>query len=148
VKIAIASDHAGYPLKAALVERLGLEHQVEDLGTSDTRSVDYPVFAEKVAHAVQEGTADRGILICGTGIGMAITANKVQGIRACVVHDVYSARAAVEHNDLNVLTMGGRVIGVELAWSIVQAFLGARFTGGRHQRRLDLIAALERSGTD
>ncbi len=146
MKLAIGSDHAGYALKHALVSRLQGAHHVLDMGTSSEVSVDYPLFAERVARAVAAGEADRGILVCGTGIGMAITANKVPGIRASVIHDAYSARAAVEHNDLNVLTLGGRVVGVELAYSIVQVFLEARFTGGRHQRRLDLIAALEATG--
>ncbi len=146
MKIALGSDHAGFPLKAAIADRIGGDHELADIGTFGEASVDYPVFAERVARAVSSGRADRGILVCGTGIGMAIAANKIVGVRASVVHDAYSARAAVEHNDLNVLTLGGRVIGVELALSVVRVFLEARFTGGRHQRRLDLIAALEAAG--
>ena len=146
MRIAIGSDHAGFPLKQALASRLAPKHEILDMGTRSEDSVDYPLFAERVARSVADGEADRGILVCGTGIGMAIAANKVPGIRACVIHDAYSARAAVEHNDLNVLTLGGRVIGVELADAIVQEFLRARFSGGRHQRRLDMISALEATG--
>ena len=144
--IAIASDHAGVSLKAHLIARLSHEHSALDLGPATTDSVDYPRFAERVARCVLEGQAEKGILICGTGIGMAIAANKMPGIRASVVHDSFSARASVEHNNLNILTLGARVIGSELAWEVIQAFLAARFVGGRHQERLALITALERQG--
>ncbi len=144
MKIAIASDHAGFQLKEFLVQRLLGDHELLDLGTFDTESVDYPDFAVSVGASVRRGEAERGILVCGTGIGMAIAANKLADIRAAVIHDTFSARVAVEHNDLNVLALGGRVVGTELAFEVVRAFLGARFAGGRHQRRLDLIEALER----
>lgn len=147
MKIVIASDHAGFALKSQLVERLAGVCALQDLGPTSSDSVDYPRFAALVAHAVVSRAADKGILICGTGIGMAIAANKVPGVRASVVHDTFSARASVEHNNLNVLTLGARVVGIELAWAVVQAFLDASFLGGRHQERLTLIEALERSGS-
>lgn len=148
MKLAIACDHAGLHLKESLLLRLKLLHDVEDLGTHTGESVDYPDFAGAVARQVQAGKVTRGILICGTGIGMAIAANKHTGIRAAVVHDSFSARASIEHNNLNVLCLGARVVGEDLAWEVVQTWLGAQFAGGRHQRRLDKIAAFERVSTD
>ncbi|MFW6381120.1 MAG: ribose 5-phosphate isomerase B [Bacillota bacterium] len=145
MKIAIACDHAGVDLKQEIMELMaeqGLEYQ--DLGTDDDQSVDYPDYAYRVAHGVAEGNFDRGILICGTGIGMSIAANKVDGVRAALCHDVFSARAAGNHNQANVLTMGARVIGSGLARDIVQTWLEAGFDGGRHQRRVNKIADIER----
>lgn len=144
MKIAVASDHGGFALKKEIVKFLqekGLEY--EDLGTYTEESVDYPEIAFKLAEAVAKGEYDRGILICGTGIGVTIAANKVKGIRAALCHDVYSARMSRAHNNANVLTLGGRVIGPELARIIVEEWLMAEFEGGRHQRRLDKIASYE-----
>lgn len=144
MKLAIACDHAGVALKQSLLSHLMPHHDVLDLGTHGPESVDYPNFAEAVARRVVSGEVDRGILICGTGIGMAIAANKIAGCRASVVHDTFSAKASVEHNNLNVITLGARVVSIGLAWEVVQAFLASSFAGGRHQTRLDLISALER----
>ncbi len=142
--IAIGSDHAGFPLKQVVKSWLE-EHgyEVDDLGTYDTKSVDYPDYAAAVAHAVAEGKADRGILICGTGIGMSMSANKVPGIRAALCTDVYTARMSRRHNDANVLCMGARVIGPGVAESIVEAWLSEEFEGGRHARRVGKINALD-----
>jgi ribose 5-phosphate isomerase B len=143
-RIAVGADHAGYPLKEEVKRHLvakGVE--VVDLGTESTESTDYPVFAAKVARAVAERQADEGILCCGTGVGVCIAANKVPGIRAASVSEPASARLAREHNDANVLCMGARIVGVELAKQIVDAWLGASFQGGRHQRRVDQIRQLE-----
>ncbi|MBE3554270.1 MAG: ribose 5-phosphate isomerase B [Thermicanus sp.] len=145
MRIAIAADHGGYELKELIkkmiVEELGME--VEDFGCQGLESVDYPDYALPVAEKVAAGEFDRGILICGTGIGMSIAANKVKGIRAALVHDLYSAKVTREHNDSNVLTMGGRIIGPEIAREITKIWLTSEFTGGRHTRRLDKIAAME-----
>jgi ribose 5-phosphate isomerase B len=138
MEIAIGSDHGGYDLKEKIKELLderGIEYK--DFGTDSTDSVDYPDYASLVSKAVAAEEYDKGILICGTGIGMSMAANKVPGIRAALCHDVFSARATREHNDANVLTMGSRVIGSELALAIVNAWLDAEFDGGRHQRRID-----------
>jgi ribose 5-phosphate isomerase B len=143
LKIAIGADHAGYELKEEV--RRGLEeagHEVRDLGTHSETSVDYPDFAVAVARAVASGEADRGILICGTGIGMAITANRVRGVRAASCSDCYSARMARAHNDANVLTFGARVVGPGLAGELVRAFLETGFEGGRHERRVEKIEAV------
>jgi len=140
LKVALGADHGGYRLKedvAAVLREMGVAY--EDFGTFSTDPVDYPDFARAVAEAVVAGTCDRGILCCGTGIGVAIAANKVPGVRAALCHDVYSARMSREHNDANVLTMGGRVIGPGLAGEIVRTFLSAGFAGGRHARRLAKI---------
>ncbi len=142
--IAIGSDHGGFHLKekvkAYLMEK---GYKVLDMGTESEASVDYPDYAEKVAKAVQAGEVDLGILICGTGIGMAITANKIPGVRAAVVHDAYTAEMSRRHNNANVITFGGRVVGLGVAFSIVDAWLRNRFEGGRHARRLGKIEALE-----
>lgn len=142
--IAIGSDHGGLDLKNAIVESLR-EQQIEctDFGTDDSASVDYPDFAEKVAKAVASGTAKAGILICGTGIGMSISANKIPGIRAALVHDDFTAQMAAEHNDANILVMGGRVLSAEQGVRLVDVWLTSRYEGGRHQQRLDKITALE-----
>lgn len=145
MRIAIGADHGGYELKELIkkmiIEELGYE--VVDFGVDSPTSVDYPDFAIPVAEKVAAGEFDRGILICGTGIGMSIAANKVRGIRAALVHDLYSAKATREHNDSNILTMGGRIIGPEVAREIVRIWLTTPFTGGRHTRRLDKIKAVE-----
>lgn len=149
MKIAIAGDHAGYPLKMELAARLAaLNHEVSDLGTdSPDHSVDYPDFAEKAAGAVLSGKAERAIVVCGSGVGACVAANKVKGIRAGLCHDTYSAHQAVEHDDINVLCLGARVIGPAPAFEIVDAFLGARFSGEeRHKRRLDKITRIESGG--
>jgi RpiB/LacA/LacB family sugar-phosphate isomerase len=145
MKVAIACDHAGYPLKGILVEVVGeAGHQVLDLGTDSTAPVDYPDFAEKLGRAIQAGEADRGILICGSGVGAAVAANKMRGIRAGLCHDCYSAHQSVEHDNVNVLALGARVIGSEVAKDLVQAFLSAEFSGeARHLRRLAKVAAME-----
>lgn len=144
MRVALGADHAGVHLKDALRSLLESRGIVAlDLGTTDQASVDYPDFAARVARAVAAGSADRGILVCGTGLGMAIAANKVDGVRAAPVVDVESARLAREHNDANVLALGARVTPPEIAQQIVSTFLDTPFAGGRHQRRLEKIAALE-----
>lgn len=144
MRYAVGADHAGITLKRALVDHLrALGADVDDLGPFSGESVDYPDFAGKVANAVLSGAAERGLLICGTGVGMAIAANKVPGIRAAVVSDPFSARMAVAHNDAQVLCVGSRVVGEGLALLLVDAFHAARFEGGRHQRRVDKIRAIE-----
>jgi ribose 5-phosphate isomerase B len=144
VQIAIGSDHAGFSLKqivAGLLSDLG--HTYEDFGCFDTQSVDYPDVGLPVAEAVSRGKFDCGILICSTGIGMAIAANKVRGARAALCHDVFSARRAREHNDANVLCLGEWVIGQGVAREVVTAYLSSEFTGGRHSRRLEKIHSAE-----
>ncbi|MEE2830086.1 MAG: ribose 5-phosphate isomerase B [Myxococcota bacterium] len=140
MRIAVACDHGGVELKAEIAEGLlAAGHQVEDFGTDSSESVDYPDFGRAVAEQVAKGSAERGILVCGTGQGMAMTANKVPGVRAGVVSDVFSARMIVEHNNAQVLCLGARVVGPGLANSIVDAFLTAEFAGGRHARRVNKI---------
>ncbi len=149
VRIAIGSDHAGYHLKEIIKSHLAASNvEVEDLGTSSDASVDYPDYAAAVAGRVASGESDRGILICGTGIGMAISANKVHGIRAASVESLESARLSRAHNDANVLTLGARITPPDLALQIVQTFLATPFDGGRHQRRVDKIMALEDTHSD
>ena len=144
MKLAIGSDHGGYQLKETIKQLLEEQDiDYKDFGTDSTTSVDYPDFAEKVAAGVAADDYQKGILICGTGIGMSIAANKITGVRAALCHDVFSARATRRHNNSNVLTLGARVIGEELALEIVKAWLGAEFEGGRHQRRIDKISNLE-----
>lgn len=142
--LAIGSDHGGVNLKRAingLLEKRGMKYR--DFGTFDTGSIDYPDIAKQVAEAVARGEAEKGILICGTGIGMSIAANKVKGIRAAHVTDTYSARMTREHNNANIICLGERVTGVDLALEIVNAYLDAEFQGGRHQARVDKITLLE-----
>lgn len=143
--IAIGGDHAGYILKEASKKWIvDAGHEVLDLGTCNTDAVDYPDFAAAVGRAVVDGQADRGIVVCGSGAGAAIAANKIRGIRAALAHETYTAHQAVEHDDVNVITMGERVIGVALAQEIVETFLNAKFTGEeRHLRRIGKIAKLE-----
>ncbi|MBM7840642.1 ribose 5-phosphate isomerase B [Alkalihalobacillus xiaoxiensis] len=145
MKIAIASDHGGANLKQEIVKLLNtLELSYEDLGGACGHSVDYPDYALPVAEKVANGEFDRGILICGTGIGMSIAANKVKGIRCALVHDVFSAKATRQHNDTNMLAMGERVIGPGLAEEIVRAWLGEDFEGGRHSNRINKITDYEK----
>jgi len=146
MRLAVAADHAGFHLKQAVVEYLReAGYQPLDLGTEGPEPVDYPDFARALGQAVLQGKAERGILICGSGVGASVAANKLPGIRAGLCHDTYSARQAVEHDDMNVLCLGARVIGVELALEVVRAFLEASFSGGeRHRRRLAKIAEMER----
>lgn len=140
----MGSDHAGYSLKREIKDLLRNEaYPVVDLGTDSDEPVDYPDIAEKVARAVKESEGAVGILVCGTGIGMAIAANKIPGIRAAVCSTTFAARMAREHNDINVLAIGARVTGLEEAWEIVKVFLTTPFAGGRHARRVDKIIALE-----
>ena len=145
MRVAIAADHAGFELKekmAGYLEAKGFE--VMDLGTHDQESVDYPDFARAIGKVLQEEKAGRGILVCGSGVGACVAANKMSNVRAGLCHDTYSAHQGVEHDDINVLCLGARVIGEELAKEIVSAFLAARFTGEeRHRRRLDKIKAME-----
>ena len=142
--IAIASDHGGFELKQEMMAHLrerGLEY--EDFGTFSPESCDYPDFGEPAARAVAEGRCDRGILICGTGIGIGIAAGKVKGIRVCTCSDVYSAELSKRHNNSNVLAMGALVVGTERAKMIARHWLTAEFEGGRHQRRIDMITRIE-----
>lgn len=145
MRLALASDHAGYDLKqelAAFLSRAG--HEVEDLGAHSREPVDYPDAAEAAGEAVRSGRVERAIVVCGSGAGVSIAANKIPGVRAAVCHDTYTAHQAVEHDDLNVLCVGSRVIGGSLAAEIVTAFLSARFSGeDRHRRRLDKVLAIE-----
>ena len=146
MKIAIASDHAGFPLKKALIPFIeGKGHEVCDYGTdSPDKSADYPDFAFKAGQAVLSGQADRAIMVCGSGVGACVAANKIKGIRAGLCHDTYSAHQAVEHDNINMLCLGARVIGVEPAYEITAAFLGAKFTNEeRHCRRLKKVMAIE-----
>jgi ribose 5-phosphate isomerase B len=145
MRITIGSDHAGFELKQALVDFLRQNgHEVKDAGTNSTAPVDYPDFAEKVARSLLAGECDRGIVICGSGVGAAVAANKIPGIRAGLCHDSYSAHQGVEHDDVNVLVLGARIIGVELAKDLCTVFLKARFTAEeRHQRRLAKTLSIE-----
>ncbi|GIO07427.1 putative sugar phosphate isomerase YwlF [Brevibacillus reuszeri] len=144
MKVAIAADHGGYKLKEEIKTLLtSMNIQTEDFGCTCEESVDYPDYALPVAEKVAAGEFDRGILVCGTGIGMSIAANKVPGIRCALVHDTFSARATREHNNTNVLAMGERVIGPGLALDIVKIWLETEFQGGRHERRVDKITQIE-----
>jgi ribose 5-phosphate isomerase B len=149
MKIALACDHAGFPLKDMVLETVRcLGHTILDLGTDSATPVDYPDYAEKIGHAIQSKQADRGILLCGSGVGACIAANKMRGVYAGICHDTYTAHQGVEHDDMNVLCIGGRVIGPEPAREIVVSFLMARFIGNdpgqeRHARRVGKIRKLE-----
>lgn len=144
MKIAIASDHGGYAYKQELIPYIeSLGHQVMDLGCHSPDSVDYPDYGIPCGQAVAAGQADRGVVICGTGIGISISANKVPGIRCALCTDPLMARLTREHNDANMLAMGGRIIGIELAKDIVRVFLSTDFAGGRHKTRIDKIAQYE-----
>lgn len=149
MRVAVACDHAGFPLKDVAVEAvLAAGHEVVDLGTFSTEPVDYPDYAEKVGRAILSGEAWRGILLCGSGVGVSIAANKIDGIYAGVCHDTYSAHQGVEHDDMNVLCLGPRVIGPKLVQELVSAFLSARFLGNdpgqeRHKRRVEKVRKIE-----
>ena len=154
MKIAVATDHAGFPLKAAVLETVrAAGHEALDMGTDSTDPVDYPDYAEKIGQALQSGEVDRGILLCGSGVGASIAANKMKGVYAAVCHDTYSAHQGVEHDDMNVLCMGARIIGPELVQELVSTFLAARFVGNdpgqdRHKRRVQKVRRLETAQLD
>ena len=150
MRVAVGFDHAGFPLKEIVLATVhAAGHESIDLGTNSIQPVDFPVFADKVGRFIQTGQAERGILVCGSGIGACIAANKMQGVYAGVCHDTYSAHQGVEHDDMNVLCIGARIIGPEPAREIVSAFLGARFLGNdpgqdRHKRRVEKVRKLEK----
>ncbi|MBI2889576.1 MAG: ribose 5-phosphate isomerase B [Nitrospirae bacterium] len=146
MRVAVGSDHAGFPLKQEVLGFVrSLGHAVVDVGAHGTEPTDYPDFAEKVGGALMRGEAERGILVCGSGVGASVAANKIPGVRAGLCHDVYSAHQGVEHDDMNVLVMGGRVIGTATALELVKAFLAASFGGEeRHRRRVEKVKALEK----
>ena len=145
MKLAVASDHAGFPLKAPILDELRkLGHETIDLGTDSTAPVDYPDYAQAVARAVLDGRVDRAVLVCGSGAGACVAANKFRGIRAATCHDSFSARQCVEDDDVNVLCLGARVIGASLAVDLVRDYVSASFSGAeRHRRRLGKVAAFE-----
>jgi len=145
LRLAVGGDHAGFSLKEMVIERFGdLVTDLIDCGTHDESPCDYPDFAVEVAEKINGGQADRGLLICGSGVGVSVAANKITGIRAAICHDTYSAHQGVEHDDMNILCIGGRIIGSELAFEIIRSFLAARYTPQkRHARRLQKILALE-----
>ncbi len=149
MKIAVGFDHAGFPLKQSVLDAVrNAGHEPIDVGTDSAEPVDYPDFAEKIGHAIQNGEAKRGVLVCGSGIGACIAANKMKGVYASICHDTYSAAQGVMHDDMNVMCLGGRVIGPELATSLIKAFLGARYIGNdaggeRLARRVAKIHKLE-----
>jgi ribose 5-phosphate isomerase B len=147
MRIAIGADHAGFALKQHIIATmLGLGHDVDDRGTHNEDPVDYPPICAEVARLVADAHADRGIVVGGSGQGEQMTANKIPGVRAALCNDLYTARLSRQHNDANVLSLGGRIVGFGLADEIVTLWLQTPFEGGRHQRRIDQIAALERSG--
>ena len=154
MKIAVATDHAGYPIREIVLEAVrAAGHEILDLGTHSTDAVDYPDYAEKIGQAIQSGQADRGILLCGSGVGASIAANKMKGVYAAVCHDTYSAHQGVEHDDMNVLCLGGRIIGPELVRELVETFLKARFLGNdpgqdRHRRRVGKVRRIEADQSD
>lgn len=147
MRIAIAADHAGFTIKDEVINFIqAAGHDVLDLGTYNQEPVDYPDYAVKVGKAIQDNQADRGIVICGSGVGATIAANKVMGVYACVCHDTYSAHQGVEHDNMNVLCLGSRIVGIELVKEIVTAFLAAKFIGsGRFLRRVEKIYKLEKN---
>ena len=147
MRVVFAADHAGFALKQEVADLLRKGgHEVVDVGTDSTAPVDYPDFAQRVGEAVRDGAVERGILICGSGVGASVAANKIRGVRAAVCHDTYSAHQGVEHDDMNVLTLGARVIGDEPALECALAYLRATFSGEpRHRRRLDKVLAIERA---
>ncbi len=141
MKISIGSDHGGYELKELIISFLQQpNHEVVDMGCFTNASVDYPDFAEKVCQSVRAGESEQGILICGTGIGMSIAANRYRDIRAALCHEAFTARMSREHNNANILCLGARVIGIEIALDIVRTWINTEFSGGRHQRRLDMLS--------
>ena len=144
-KVAFASDHGGYDLKKYLIDNLSADYEIVDCGTNDNKtSVDYPIYAEKGCEAVLSGKAECCIMCCGTGIGISIAANKINGIRCGLCHSEYDAELTRRHNNANCMALGGRTIGCELALNIAKRFLTTDFEGGRHQRRLDEITAIEK----
>lgn len=149
MKVALGADHAGFELKERIKAfLLGAKYEVVDLGTHGPAAVDYPDFAEAVGLAVRERRAERGIILCGSGVGASVAANKIPGVRAGLCHDHYSAHQGVQHDDINVLVLGGRVVGEAMALELVTAFLEARFSGEeRHRRRLDKVKAIEKKYT-
>jgi ribose 5-phosphate isomerase B len=152
MKIAVGFDHGGFPLKQTVLETVrAAGHEPIDMGTNSAESVDFPDFTEKVGRAIQNGEAERGIIVCGSGVGACIAANKMKGIYASICHDTYSAAQGVAHDDMNVLCLGGRVVGVELAIVLIQAFLGAEYQGNKEggerlARRVGKIHILENVG--
>ncbi len=145
MKIAIGSDHVGVELKPIIIDYLKeLGHEVEDFGAYSSERTDYPIYGKKVAEEVASGNFDCGILICGTGVGISIAANKVKGIRAVVCSEPYSAKLSKEHNNTNILAFGSRVIGPELAKMIIKEWLEAKFEGGRHENRVNMISQIEK----
>lgn len=149
MKIAIGSDHVGLELKPTIIDYLEDQgYEVHDFGTYTKERTDYPIYGKKVGEEVASGNYDLGILICGTGVGISLAANKVKGIRACVCSDCYSAKLSRMHNNTNVLAFGSRVVGPELAKMIVKNWLEAKFIGGRHQRRIDEMAAIEENNDE
>lgn len=148
MKIAVGADHAGFALKTELAEHLrGLGHEVIDAGTASAERTDYPIWGSRAAHLVADGAAERGVIVCGSGIGISIAANKVPGARCVVCTEPFSAQMARRHNDANMLALGERFVGVDMAKAIVDAFLGADFEGGRHADRVALFEKIE-SGTE
>jgi len=144
-RVAVGADHAGYPIKDRIKDLLQKKgYEVIDFGAHSAESVDYPDYAKQVAQCVAQAQCERGVLVCGTGLGMAIAANKIQGIRAATCNDTYTARMAAEHTDANVLCVGARVVDADHAVAIVEEWLKGKFGGGRHQRRIDKITDLER----
>lgn len=148
MKIAMGNDHVAVDMKLHIKQFLEQKgHEVVDFGTNSTDRTDYPIYANRVAQAVVSGACDKGIVICGTGVGISIAANKVKGVRAVVCSEPYSAKLSRQHNDTNILAFGARVVGANLAEMIVEEFLNAEYEGGRHQKRVDLIAAIESGET-
>ena len=149
MRLAIGCDHVALDLKKEIIEYVeSLGHEIEDLGPFTDERTDYPIYGQKVAKAVANKEYDRGILICGTGVGISIAANKVKGIRAVCCSEPYSAKLSRQHNDSNILAFGARVIGPELAKMIVKEWLDAEYEGGRHQRRVDMLSEIEAEGQD
>ena len=149
MRIVVGADHRGYRLKDLIAKSLReAGHEVIDAGTDSDESVDYPDYARAIGEALTQGRAERGVLVCGSGVGASIAASKLRGVRAAVCHDTYSARQGVEHDDMNVLCLGSHVIGQDLALELVRAFVGANFLGDveRYRRRLDKVAEIEREG--
>ncbi len=148
--IAVAADHGGFPLKAKVIEVVrAAGHEPLDLGTHSTEAVDYPDYARAIGEAIQGRRAARGILLCGSGVGACVAVNKMTGLRGAICHDTYSAHQGVEHDDMNVLCLGARIIGPELIPELVRAFLGASFSHGeRHERRLAKVLAMEKAAHD
>jgi ribose 5-phosphate isomerase B len=146
MNIAVSCDHAGFPYKAAIMQQIrDLGHSVLEMGANSTDPVDYPDITEPAARAIQSGQADRAVIVCGSGVGVTVAANKYKGVRACVCHDAYSAHQGVEHDNQNVLCLGARIVGIELARELVSAFLSAEFSSQeRHHRRYEKVEMLER----